>query len=294
MAGKVNKTVAVDPQKEPSPSEKKSKSGIIFVSVAALLMALFGGVAAAQVSGMIDVRPMLANVPYVGPLIKEQFGQQSDIQGFQQTLEERDVAAVKAEMAKVEAKLSQAEAALQDFKTKEEQQAKKIQEDETRAQEAKKQVSELQEKIKALEQAQVELKATAKKISLMKPAAAVPILNNLPDDTVRKILAEFDDETVAKFYAAMDPVRVARLTYPDAAKESEKKQLEELTKGNYQELAATLSNMKPEAAVIILEQISQDMAVSILKEMDKGASANILSVMDPSRAAAIVSNMGKV
>lgn len=46
----------------------------------------------------------------------------------------------------------------------------------------------------------------------MKPEEAVPILNNLDDDTVIAILAKMEEDQVAKLLAAMDAKRAARLT----------------------------------------------------------------------------------
>lgn len=280
------------PGKEES-IEKPSKSYSMLFLLLAVPVMLLGALSAAQVTGVIDLNLYLRQAPVVGRMIPQ--GGPAK-QGFQQTLEEQQIAKLKAEKTELDAKLAEVQAKVAALPPQEEVWKKQ-------KAELEKQIAGLKEQIKKLDQAKVDHQKMVERLSVMKPVNAAKILENLPDDMVNMLLAEMDIDTSAKIMAVFDPVRAARLAYPPVKQEQEArsqaeaaKKQSELTKTNFQGLAKTFAAMKAEDAISVIDQLPDNIAVSILKEMNQDAAGKLLSVLaaqNPVRAGNLVSLIGK-
>jgi len=60
---------------------------------------------------------------------------------------------------------------------------------------------------------------------------------------------------------------------------------------SYQKLAEYYAEMKPEAAVNIMNNLADEVTIGILQYLDNEQAAKILSAMDPEKAAGIVDQM---
>ncbi|MZP30536.1 hypothetical protein GTO91_12510 [Heliobacterium undosum] len=275
--------------------EKKGMSTMTLFLLLALPVVLLAGLAAAQMTGLIDLSPQLRSLPVIGSFFPQK---DPASEGFQQTLEEHRIAQLQAEKEALDAKLAEMQQAAAATP------AAAPQDDALKQQKAEleKQLSALKEQSEKEKQAQADLEKLSERLSVMKPASAAKIMENLPDGVVNKLLNGMDVDKAAKITAALDPARAARLTMASsdgdlAAQEKTDSDLKkiELTKSNYQNLAKTIAAMKAEDAAMLMEQLPDDVIAAILREMNQDAAGKVLSALtytNPTRAARLVNLMG--
>ncbi|MBM7867110.1 hypothetical protein GTO89_10535 [Heliobacterium gestii] len=278
---------------EAAQGEKKGMSMMTLFLLMALPVVMLAGLAAAQVTGLVDLSPQLRSLPVVGSLFPQK---DPASEGSQQTLEEHRIAQLQAEKEALDAKLTEMQSAATATPVA------APQDDALKQQKAEleKQLAAMKEQTEKEKQAQADLEKLAERLSVMKPANAAKIMENLPDDTVNKLLNGMDVDKAAKITAALDPARAARLASGNgdvAAREKADTALKksELTKSNYQNLAKTIAAMKADDAAMLMEQLPDEAIASILREMSQDAAGKVLSSLtytNPTRAARLVNLMG--
>ncbi|ABZ84782.1 hypothetical protein HM1_2226 [Heliomicrobium modesticaldum Ice1] len=281
---------------EAAQGEKKGMSTMTLFFLLALPVVLLAGLAAAQMTGLVDLSPHLRSLPVIGSFFPQR---DPASEGFQQTLEEHRIAQLQAEKEALDAKLAEMQAAAASA------QSTASQDDAVKQQkvELEQQLAALKEQAEKDKQAQADREKLAERLSVMKPASAAKIMENLPDDMVNQLLNGMDVDKAAKITAALSPARAARLSMAtgdgDAAarkKADSDLKKSELTKSNYQNLAQTMAAMKADDAAMLMEQLPDEMTASILREMNKDAAGKVLSALtytNPTRAARLVNLMGR-
>ncbi|MCW2277940.1 hypothetical protein [Heliophilum fasciatum] len=284
---------------ESANRKKTATSSLMWLLILAIPVVGMAAVAAAQVAGIIDARPWLQQIPVVGAWIPQKTPDQI---GFQQTLEERNMAKLQAENADLALKLAEAEAAKAASASAPPQpSAEEVEKKKQVEAEKQKQAALLQEQIKLAEEAKARDQKLLEKLLAMKPAAAAKIMQEFPDDDISRLLGLMEVEDAAKMMAAFEPARAARIIYPSGGTEYDNRLKDQLQtaqmKEKYQQLGATLAAMNSADAVLMMEQMQDNMAASVLRAMNQDAAGKLLSAIaaaNPSRAAMLVNLMTSV
>ncbi|QGG48172.1 hypothetical protein [Heliorestis convoluta] len=275
-------------KKEETNSKKSTFPWLLFF-ILAMPVFLLGSISAAQVAGVIDVTNYVRQIPVIGTMIPEK----EEEAFFQQTFEEHRIAQLEEEKAELDNQLRELQQQLVMVEPQED-----LWEQEKNELEQSLQI--LQEQLEQLQNARVDQESLVERLRLMRPADAVKIMENLPDQTINALLAEMDVDEAARLMALFDPVRAARLAYPDIREELENQnrsqQATQERAATLQSLGRTMAAMQPNEASMLIENLSNDMAVAILKEMDdasRGRVLSSLSTQNPVRAAQLVTMMGQ-
>ncbi|MDD2421124.1 MAG: hypothetical protein PHC60_01605 [Heliobacteriaceae bacterium] len=264
---------------------KTSKAYPVLFLILAVPILLLGVLSAAQVTGIVDVTGYLRQVPLINRIVP---AADPAKRGFQQTLEEQQIATLQAEKTELADQLAAAQTKLATGQSREAAwQAEKTT--------LEQQVASLNQQVKKLDQTRLENAELVERLAVMKPVNAARILENLPDDAVNMLLAGMETDTAAKIMAVFEPVRAARLAYPAAKEALEARSKAELSKANLAGLGRTLAAMRAEDAVAVIEQLPDSMAAAILKEMNGDAAGRVLSSLtaqNPAKAGSLVSLLG--
>jgi len=172
----------------------KNKAIILIVIV---IVAIVGILLGAQLTGLIDIKPVFADLPFVG----KYFGESEKEQLYIAPLEDEN-SLLKERIALLEQEISQKE-----ILTVEETEATNV-----KIAELESEVKRLTEELENLKDLDSKATELANYYGNMKPDEAVRIFENLDDETVIMILRKMQTDTVGKVLAAMEPIRAAKIT----------------------------------------------------------------------------------
>jgi flagellar motility protein MotE (MotC chaperone) len=165
--------------------------GVIIICI---LFALIGALWGAHAAGLINLIPVLSDLPVVGTY----FTTGANEDNFKISPLEEENKKLKEQIIKLEKQLA-------DVLTKENELNQEI---ET----YRKQIIDLDNQIKILHEEQKKMLKLAEYYGQMKTKEVVPIFDNLDDEIVISILSRLDSKRAAEILAEMDPLRAAKLT----------------------------------------------------------------------------------
>jgi flagellar motility protein MotE (MotC chaperone) len=178
-----------------------------------LLALLVGGLLAAHFLGLVNIAPLVADVPYVNQWIRDPYGG-SDV--FVEAPEPTPTPEPSPTVNPLEAENRELEARIAELEREKLEQVTVYEQEKTEAlrenTELKAQILEL-ENYKASTEAQAASDANlAGILQGMKPDAIVQMMDNWDDNTVVRILGLLSETQVGKVLALMDPERAAVIT----------------------------------------------------------------------------------
>jgi flagellar motility protein MotE (MotC chaperone) len=194
--------------------EQKERKAPLVTIIFCLLALLIGGLLAAHFIGLINLAPLVANVPYVNQWIRDPYGGDSALADPTPTPEPSPTPApavnpLEAENRQLMDKIAELQQDLQD-------RAAAYEQGKT---DALRENTELKARILELEtyrnntEAQAESDANmAGILQGMKPDAIVQMMDSMDDSRVVRVLALLTESQVGKVLALMDPERAAVIT----------------------------------------------------------------------------------
>lgn len=170
----------------------QNKKLILVIVGIGIIFSFIGILLAMNSTGIFNIRLAMADMPFIG----EQFKVQEEALVIEPLEEENEELREMIEDLKLkldEENLSNINTNVEIDKYKEEIEKQKI-------------------KIKELEEKDLKIQTLSEYYSKMKANEAVPILENLDDDTVLRILIKLAPDKSAEFLTEMDPLRAAKLS----------------------------------------------------------------------------------
>ena len=185
--------------------EKKERKTPFALIIFGLLALLIGGLCAAHFIGLINIAPMVANVPYVNQIITDPTGSAMESTATP-TPSPPPVNPLEIENRELRAKILELEKDLMDRTTYYEREKTETLRENT---DLKAKVQELESYRSKTELQLASTNQIAEYLQGMKPDAIVKMMDNLDDNTVVQIFSMLTDSTVSKVLALMDPERAA-------------------------------------------------------------------------------------
>lgn len=164
------------------------------VIIICIIFALIGGLWGAHAAGLLNLTPILADLPVIGSHFKV------DDEGT-----DMEISPLEEENNILKATIHELETQLANFEVTQSTNQEEIAN-------YKNQISQLESKIETLENKKENTTKMVELYSQMKPKEIAPILENLDDEKVAEILVSLNADHAAKILAEFDPLRAAKLS----------------------------------------------------------------------------------
>jgi len=164
------------------------------VLITCIVFALIGALWGAHAAGLINLLPVLADLPVLGSYF-----------ATDEAIQNAEISPLEEENKGLNAKILELEKQLVDFQTKESKYQDEIKN-------LREQISQLEKQIQTLTDKEKNAAKTVEYYGQMKPKEIAPIFENLDDEKVVEILLGLEADHAAKILAELDPMRAAKLT----------------------------------------------------------------------------------
>jgi flagellar motility protein MotE (MotC chaperone) len=189
--------------------EKKERKAPLVLIIFCLLALLVGGLWAAHFIGLINLAPLVKDVPYLNQWIEDPFADEAPIPTPSPPPPSPTVNPLETENRELRLKIEELQQDLLDQTTVYEREKTEALRENTAL---KAQVEELETYRSNTEAQAADADKTAAYLAGMKPDAIVKVMDNLDDNMVVQIFELLSESQVSKVLALMDPERAAVIT----------------------------------------------------------------------------------